>query len=84
MVKVLRDIGYYDCLELNGKSFHVQTEVMGKDEVKIKTSVISDGAILDGLVSICPSSVTNLEQGEAVAKTQHKDFLNRVQNHEYK
>ncbi len=42
----IRGIGYYDCVKVDGQTLHVQTEVAGRSEPCVRTTVHRDGALI--------------------------------------
>jgi serine/threonine protein kinase len=75
----LQDIGYYDVIDREDHSLHVQTEVTTADEIRIRTIVFKNGTVADSNVSSCRSSKENIVRDSTVAaEAQHNDALTSV------
>jgi hypothetical protein len=75
----LQDIGYYDVIDRDGCSIHVQTEVTAADQVRIRTMVFRDGLVTDSNVQTCRSTKENIVRDSTVAADdQHNEVLDLV------
>ena len=61
----ITNIGYSDSVEVNERSFHIQTEVTKGNNVKIKTIVIEGGVVLSAIIQI-----DEQPKGDIVVKTR--------------
>lgn len=80
----LADIGHNDCVDLGGRTFHVQTEVIPTRPVKIKTTIFQDGAVLDAI----QQKLTSAKDDSAdvilqMAKIQHENAVRKIREGKY-
>jgi hypothetical protein len=75
----LKDIGYYDVIDRDGCSIHVQTEVAAADEIRIRTIVFKNGLVADTSVQTCRSTKEHIVRDSTIAaEAQHNRALDRV------
>jgi hypothetical protein len=76
----LKDVGFYNLVEREGRSLHVQTEVLWRESIKVKSTVIEGGKILRAVAQPLPESIDNAERGRAFIRAQHDAVLFEVDN----
>ncbi len=76
------DIGLYDCVEIEQRSYHVQTEVYGSGELTIRTTVLESGRVHCAVREPYPGHLTDPIGARAFVGAQHKHVLNMVQRGE--
>lgn len=79
----IKNIGFYNCVELKGRSFHVQTEIISRDLMQIKSTVLEGGTVLDTSVQPYPSHLDDRIQGEAFIQAQHEKMVEQVNQGKY-
>ena len=71
------EVGFYNCIWRDERALHVQTEVLAGGPVRIMSTIMEDGAVLDSAVVACPA-----EGGGAtvrkVASVQHERMVANV------
>ena len=75
-----RSLGHNNHVELNGRKLMVQTEVLGKAELKVRTTVLESGVVRYSESNPCPAS--GLEEVRPIVEAQHARNLERVQRGE--
>ena len=76
------DFGLNDCIKLGRRSYHIQTEVCGRGELTIRTTVIESGRVHCAVREPYPGHLTDPQGARAFVDAQHKHVLNMVQNGE--
>jgi hypothetical protein len=76
----LRNIGFYACVKLGERSLHVQTEVSGKKEMVVRTTVIENGEVLDATTETLSQNVHDVAHGKELIYAQHLRVLTQVQS----
>lgn len=91
-LQALRDVGFYNLVERDGRSLHVQTEVLWRESrqesrresrresIKVKSTVIEGGKILRAVAQPLPESIDDAERGKAFIRAQHDAVLFEVDN----
>ena len=77
-LKKLKEIGFYDCIKHQEQQFHVQTEIIWSDKIKIKASVIESGAIRESAIHLYPLRLTDIEEGTAYIKDIHQRLVDKI------
>lgn len=80
MAKDVRSLGHNNAVELGERKLMVQTEVLGKGEFKIRTTVLERGVVRYSESNPCPGD--QLEQVRPLVDAQHARNLERVQRGE--
>jgi hypothetical protein len=71
----LRKIGFNDSVDYGARSLHVQTEVMVREHVLIRTMVLEGGVVRLVDRHACPPELTGLEQIRAYAQSRHEQHV---------
>jgi hypothetical protein len=71
------EIGYNDQLQISDRSLHVQTEVLGKRELKIKTAVLERGTVVHVTARSWPAHL-GIEEIQSLAETQHQQVVRQL------
>ena len=79
--KSVRDIGFYNCLELEGRSYHVQTEIIPGTTPKIQTNVVQGGAVLKSELQSLGENPDVVESTKR-ANAQHEQAVEAVRRGE--
>lgn len=74
----LRSIGFNDSVEWDRRSFHVQTEVLVRDGVAIRTIVLEAGTVRFAESRRAPADAEDLGQFSARVEAQHRHFLDEL------
>ncbi len=82
MINDLKKIGFYDCVEIGGRFFHVSTEVIGNEALQIRTTVLEGGTVLDSSSSALAPGDAELQECEDVVQAHHLNILKQVQHGE--
>jgi len=77
-----RKIGFNKAVARNARMFIVQTEVLGKAGLTIRTTVLEGGVVRIAESSDGTQYSGELERVQAAAQAQHDDYVNRVQRGE--
>jgi hypothetical protein len=75
-----RTLGHNKSVELGGRRLMVQTEVLGKGELKIRTTVLESGVVRYSESNPCPGN--DVEQVRPLVDAQHARNVERVQRGE--
>ncbi len=73
--------GIVSKVERDGKVFQVQTEFLRRPRPKIKTSIVSEGKVVDSLEKEWEKKIQSekdLEEVEKNIRVQHRKFLNKL------
>lgn len=73
----IRRIGFNTSLETDPRRVMVQTEVVGQDEILIRTRVLHRGVIQSSEKRPCPDA-TSLEQIREAARLQHERIVEQA------
>lgn len=77
----IRQVGFNESVNLQGRPFHVQTEVLVREQIMIRTTVLEAGAVMFAESHPCPNEALELDAFSALVEAQHKHYvqeLNRV------
>jgi len=75
----LQEIGYYDSIDREDCSVHVQTEVMVTDEIRVRTTVLKNGQVTESEVNTCRSTPDRVVVATSrAAEAQHMSMLSRI------
>jgi hypothetical protein len=72
-------IGYNDSVEVGQRTLHVQTEVMVKGGVMIRTMILEGGVVRAVDRHPCPPELTELEEIRAYASSRHRQQIEAAQ-----
>jgi hypothetical protein len=73
-----RKIGFNDPVEIEGHSLHVQTEVITRDGIVIRTIVLEGGIVRFSENRPCPPEVSDLGALVAQVQSQHRERLDKI------
>jgi hypothetical protein len=76
----LRDEGFYNHVPVAERTLHVQTEVLTRDFVRIKSTVLEGGRILYGTSQVLPLDVEDVARAKAIVRAQHDAVMAQVVN----
>lgn len=76
----LRTIGFNDSVESGKRSFHVQTEVLVRDGVAIRTTVLEAGAVRFAESRRLATDPEDLGRFSAEVEAQHRHFLHELEH----
>ncbi len=82
LVATVTDIGLNDCVKIGRRSYHVQTEVCGRGELTIRTTVLESGRVRCAVREPYPGHLTDPQGARAFVDAQHKHVLNLVRRGE--
>lgn len=74
----LRDLGYYDLVEADGREFHVQTEVFraGSGDLVVRTTVLDGGTVSLSKSEPYPlEACVDVAHGRALVERQHRGVV---------
>lgn len=77
MSDAVYDIGFNAEVRSGARRLHVQTEIVGRSELKIRTIVVEGGAILANYDQPCPPD-EGVEQIRRLAHTHHQNCVDRT------
>jgi len=77
-----RKIGFNRAIARDSRTFIVQTEVLGKERLTIRTTVLERGVVRVAESSDGTKYSGELERVQAAAQAQHDDFVSRVERGE--
>jgi hypothetical protein len=77
-----RKIGFNRAVARASRMFIVQTEVLGKDRLTIRTTVLERGVVRVAESTDGTPYTGELERVQAAAQAQHDAFVNRVERGE--
>jgi len=77
-----RKIGFNRAVARNSRTFIVQTEVLGKERLTIRTTVLERGVVRVAESSDGAQYSGEIERVQAAAQAQHDAFVNRVERGE--
>jgi hypothetical protein len=78
VMKEARKIGFNKSVSRSGRTLHVQTEVLGRNELTIRTTVLEHGVVRFSDSQVCPGDVSELEQIRALVLAQHTRLVEQV------
>jgi hypothetical protein len=67
-----RKIGYNTPVTVGARTLHVQTEVVGRDRLVIRTTVLERGVVQFSDSSDCPTEGVDVEGIRRAARAQHE------------
>jgi hypothetical protein len=73
-------IGFNESVLLDSRKLHVQTEVLVKDRVLVKTTILEGGVVRFVDSDTCPIEGRTLEDVEAFVLAQHRRNVERARN----
>jgi hypothetical protein len=76
----LKKIGFNEPVDVDGRSLHVQTEVLTRGGVVIRTIILESGVAKVAEDQPCPD-ITNLGAFIALVESQHKQVVRQLQRH---
>lgn len=79
----LRDVGFYNHVSVDQRTLHVQTEVLWRDEIRVKSTVLDGGRILYATSQLLPLDIEDVEQGKAFIQAQHSVVLTQAEKRKY-
>jgi hypothetical protein len=79
----LREVGFYNHISVDQRTLHVQTEVLWRDEIRIKSTVLEGGRILYATSQLLPLDIEDVEQGRAFIQAQHTVVLTQAEKRKY-
>jgi len=74
----IQKIGFNESVVLDARKLHVQTEVLVRDRVIVKTTVLEGGIVRFVDSDTCPIDGWTLEDVEAFVLAQHQRNLGRA------
>ena len=78
----VRCLGFNTDVEHDATTFHVQTEIIGRDELKVKTSVLLGGVVRFYDTRPCPTHKSNLQDLRELIEALHLLVVERVRQGE--
>ncbi len=78
-----RDIGFYDSVELDGRVYHVQTEVVGRREPVIRTTVLDGGAVVLAERQAYPAGEDDVDVVRDIIERHHRRLVIKVGRGEF-
>lgn len=69
--EAIRKIGFNKYVRLASRELHVQTEVLLRDGILVKTTVLEGGTVLFTDTQACPAEITDVREIEAYVAAQH-------------
>lgn len=78
MWEAARRIGFNTSVRRDQRTFHVQTEISGKEAPTIRTTVHEGGLVVHVHRQPCPESPRGIDELEALAREQHEQCLGRL------
>lgn len=73
-------IGFNDPVESGGKTLHVQTEVLTRNGIVIRTTVLDGGIATFAESRPCPPDIADLAALIALVESQHKRHVEQVRS----
>lgn len=74
----VRDIGFYDCVKRDGRTLHVQTEVIWRDRIVVQSTVIEGGEVLHTTATPHLALPDDFQQAEQLVRQQHQEVVAEV------
>ncbi len=76
--EAIRGIGFYDSVQREGRSLHVQTEVIGRREAVVRSTVLEGGTVHYAERKPYPVEIVDVEQARKHVEEQHKRVVARA------
>ena len=73
-----RKVGFNDPVEVEGRKLHIQTEVLTRDGVVVRTLVLEGGIVRFSENRPCPSWVQDMVSLVACVQSQHQELLDTI------
>jgi hypothetical protein len=73
-----RKIGFNDPVEVEGRKLHVQTEVVTREGIILRTVVLEGGVVRFSENRTCPPEVQDIGSLVACVKSQHQEILETI------
>lgn len=78
----IRKIGFNSSVNVGKRNLHVQTEVLVRGQIVIRTMVLEGGTIVSAERRTCPEHVQAPEQVEAYVRQHHQDCIKALASNE--
>ncbi len=79
-IESVRTLGYNDCVEVMGRILQVQTEVIGRHEMSIRTVIVEGGQVLNAISRPFPEELLELGNCDEHVHGQHLKVLAGVRD----
>ncbi len=73
-----RRIGFNQALTVGDAVLHVQTEVTGREQLVVRTTVLRGGVVIEAESNPCPPELQDLGEIRALAEGQHQQHIERL------
>lgn len=74
----LKKVGFNESVQVGGRSLHVQTEVLTRSGIVIRTTVLEGGVAKLAEHTPCPDNVSDLGAFVALVESQHKQLVEQL------
>lgn len=74
----IRKIGFNDNVRVDGRAFHIQTEVLQRGGYVMRTTVLEGGTVQFATSEPCPGNVQDHERIRALVRLQHESYVGKV------
>jgi hypothetical protein len=79
----LRRIGFNDCVARGSRAVHIQTEVLGGEPLRVRSTVMEGGGILDATTRSVNIGELPLAEVQALVRSQHDSVVAEVRGGRY-
>ena len=74
----VREIGFNQSVQVNGRELHVQTEVLGRDQLIVRTTVNEGGVVRLAERVVYQGDPAGVDAIRAVAEAQHARHIQEL------
>lgn len=83
-IQDVKNLGYNNYVSRNGRNFQIQTEIYGKSNIVIRTTIMHAGAAIDVLTKLFQiDEIKDIVHARTILESQHKLVLAEVQQGKY-
>lgn len=75
-------MGYNSDVQHGDRRFHVQTEVVGRESINVRTTVLAGGVVLASESQPCPMDGGDPAVARAFVEAVHREAVGRVERGE--
>jgi hypothetical protein len=79
----LQRIGFNDCIKRDARAVHVQTEVLGGSPLKVRSTVMEGGGILDATTRSVDIAELQIDKVRDLVRSQHDSVVAEVRRGRY-
>jgi len=76
----LSKIGFNARVQADGRQYHVQTEVLARDEIAIRTTVLEAGTVRFAESRPAPDGLDDISRFSAFVEDQHDHYVDQLES----